>query len=95
VTAARTKQAPSPDLYLIEWLDPRAHFDGEPSELDAARVRTVGWLTHESRDRLVISQELVNDEHASASTVWRGSTVVMKSLVVSRTKLAPGKGGSK
>ena len=86
------KPAVAPDLYLIEWIDPRAHFDGEPSELDAARVRTVGWITHETRDRLVISQELVNDEHASASTVWRGSTVVMKSLVVSRTKLSAASG---
>lgn len=78
-----------PSLWLIEWLDPRAHNDGDPQEIvnDAARVQTVGWITAETPARYVVSQEVVHDEHASTSTVWRSSTVVMKSLVVRKTRL--------
>jgi hypothetical protein len=87
MSSSRKPRAPS--LYLIEWLDPRAHNDGDPAEIvnDAARVHTVGWITAETPTRYVISQEIVHDEHASTSTAWRSSTVVMKSLVVRKTRL--------
>jgi hypothetical protein len=81
------KKPKLPSLVLIEWLDPKAHNDGEPAELDLARVRTIGWLTHEAPDRLVLSQEFYTDEHSSANTCWRSSTVILKSLVRRKVKL--------
>ena len=77
-----------PQLYEVEWLDPRAHLDGEIADLDLARVRTVGWLTYEDSERLKLSQEFYTDENASTSTVWRSTTVILKSLVKKRRKLA-------
>ena len=76
-----------PSLYLIEWLDPRGHQDTDPDDADLARVRTVGWLTYEDSERLKISQEFYTDELTSTSTVWRGTTVILKSLVKKRRKL--------
>lgn len=76
-----------PSLYLVEWLDPRAHNDTEPAEADLARCKTVGWITHETATRLAISQECVTDELTSTSTVWRSTTIIPKTLVVKRRKL--------
>ena len=75
-----------PDLVVVTWIDiaSRADWmDQEEAEGCLPEVCvTVGWIVHEEKDRVILA------DSATASGDWGGTTVIPKSVIKKKKRIA-------